>query len=399
MLDTGGVNSWAGCQRRKPKSIPARNFFRYNVPMSNTADQFLDAVSKQRSREFTISYWPLSPVQTNPYFEAEQALDVYNIIQKLKKTRTDKEIGMLFGWPAVLRNFMLNCGIVGLKTACKVGLSNIFAADRVSYLEHLVAILGTMVNNDPLCLDSMSLILSRKEVGKIVAEEFILVTDKNRKKLVGAYLAFWAWCWAIYYNAFIDLGFEIHGPYELDNSKSLIVRDFHHIKNLPFWPISQNIPFNRVTFYQIYNTQDLHLSFSNILTTPSKAGLGGFLQGVQVVADSHVLTDAEIVKVTKQMFDTVRQQNDFLNTLSSLVQLKKVAEFTSYSLKDLYKAVGQEPKGVEYVEMNLRRFGKRFLEQYHKISHQNEEYIRQIYDPRNNLLAEDIQKLHSGTST
>ena len=374
-----------------------------------TVDLFLEAVSKQRSREFTTTYWPLSPVQINPYFEAEQAFDIYNIIQQLSETKSNSEIGKLFGWPAVLRNFMLNSGIVGLKTACKVGLATIAVEERVAYLEKLIAILGTMVTNDPLCSDGKSLILDENSVsfpvipakaGIHLVSDSLLVDSRWKftpegggNDAVRFYLSLWAWCWAIYYNAYIDLGFEIHGPYFLENGKSLIVRDFHHIKDLPFWPISSKIPFNRVTFHQIYSIQDLHLSFNNILTTSSKAGLGSFLHNTKVVADEKELSESEINYYSKQVFALVREQNEYLNTLSPIVQLKKAAEFTAYSLKDLYQAVGQKPKGVEYVEINLRRFGKRFLEQYHKIEHQSEDYIRQIYDPRNNLLAEDIQKI------
>lgn len=361
--------------------------------MPNTIDSFLEAVSKQRSRDFTISYWPLSPVQTNPYFEAEQALDIYNTISELKKTKTDKEIGQFFGYPAVLRNFMLNSGIVGLKTACKVGLASISTEERVSYVEHLIKILGTMVKNDPLCLDGKSLIYSDAQVKQVLEKDFIVVNSQNRQKIIASYLAFWSWCWAIYYNAFCDLGFEIHGPYSLGEEKSLVVREFHHIKNLPFWEVSKKIPFGKITFYQIYNSTDLTLSFNNILTTSHPYGLGNLLEKVRVEADGKELNEQEIIDLGEQVFSFVVEQNAYIKNLSPLVLLKKAAEFTAFSLRDLYEAVGREPTGEKYVEANLKRFGKRFLEQYSKIAHQDEEYIKKIYDPRNDLLAEDIQTI------
>src|SRR4030042_5474307 len=110
------------------------SYFLYTVPMPHIVDSFLEAVLQERSLDATICTWPLTPPQINPYFEAEQALDIYDILNSLKNTKSKKEVSALFGYPAVLRSFMLNAGVIGLKTAKKANLREVSVKDGAHFL-------------------------------------------------------------------------------------------------------------------------------------------------------------------------------------------------------------------------------------------------------------------------
>ena len=220
-------------------------FIRYNTLMPSSVDLFLKVISQERIGGGETGQWPLNPPQINPYFEAEQALDIYDVLQKIKNRKTKKELARLFGWPGVLRNFLSNSAIIGLKTAAAHGLRDIPVEDRISHLELLIGLLAELVQSDPLCLDYKNLILSPQEVTEELEKPWLKVTSQNRTTLAGSYLAGWTWVRALYYKAFVGLGLEVHGPYEVSKKfgegTQLIIRDFHDIQNIPAWEISRNM--------------------------------------------------------------------------------------------------------------------------------------------------------------
>ncbi len=229
--------------------------------MNNYIENYLDIIRSYPPGK--NENWPLAGNQILAYFDVDQSLDIYQRINTLLNNGlSDKEIGHLFRKPTILRYFISENGILGLKLAKAFKIKEIEAKQRTDYFETLSKILKTMVVSDPYCLDGRNLVWNQEEIGKIKDRvEWIDVTEQNRKKLLGLNVDLFAFAWSYFYNLFTGLATELQGPYEImlnGNHYRMVVRDSFEINPKDIWgfetglsPIKMYFLFTPETEYKL----------------------------------------------------------------------------------------------------------------------------------------------------
>jgi len=137
-----------------------------DLTKEETINAFLEVIKKS---ELNNEAWPIGVIQLESYFDADLALKIYEIIKKISSKGTKKEeIGRLFEKPIILRYFLADIAIVGLKIVNKIGLNKITKEEKVDYFLKLSNIISTMVISDPFCRDGKNLTHSDKELTYLI---------------------------------------------------------------------------------------------------------------------------------------------------------------------------------------------------------------------------------------
>jgi hypothetical protein len=356
-----------------------------NQDKNKQIDDFIRAIEESFSGLNPKTFWPLNGGQIGAYFDADEALDVYYRINKLKQTLTIKQIADLMPAPDILRIFIQNNGIIGLKVAKKLGLVNINEQDITNYSLFLFEILEQQVKSDIFCLDGKNFLLEESEIEKIASKTYWDEPKDSEEKKQLAFLTVMAnnLCYTLYYDIFMTWGFYLHGPYNVERffgkNAIMLVRDYHNLNPIELWP-DLTFPHKSIRIYAIYNKLDVKINFVNHPIT--RDSIGDKLIAYKVYVDDKKINAVQIPALIELINNTAISQSKKINSLSDLDKVRKGAEISFYSFKKLREFMGDNWKPPMQIENTIQKFGEQFINQFKYKTSPDIEHWKKAFDPR-----------------
>lgn len=356
-------------------------------------EEYLDVV--QQALHNTISseeFWPLKPAQMTAYFEDTLAVDIFKKTQILQEKKVDiKTVASLFRTPLILKFFLLNFAVTGLKTANNVGWFKTARKEREEFFNYMFNILGQMVGNDIFLRDGKQLLLSKTEINRVPWEYFKKLDDQSRKEIGKFKVALFGTVWSLFFDTFYYVGFDSHGPYPVAGKKFkkgsvLVINDYFNLKPKKIWQISSKMPFERARIYHVYKDLDWQINFFG--RENAKSDLLSHLDYVLIEIDGNLIDDlTSINQLSEKLFTIIGEQTKFVNGLSSLKQVRKAAEISYFGLRNFFEYFGENWQPPKAIDKIIEQFGDKFIKELTMTAQQrSKDEIRKIFDPRNNYI-------------
>jgi hypothetical protein len=333
--------------------------------------------------------WPLTGPEILPYFDLNQAVDIYDMVMDLfDKGYSYKKIGSLFQTPTMMRYELTSSIVVGLKVADKVGFRKISKEDRLKFLEIFFKSLEALVESDPFCLDEKNLVIPKSELNQLMSELFwVNINDENRRLYNHLSVDLFFYAWTLYYNLFASAGFEIHGPYEvvLDGDQyELVVRENFNMIPEGIWDVNPDV--NNVKMYLLYKKgTEYKLSYYN---QPMTDDHSENLVKVAVVVDGkNIVNPLNIELISKKLDLIATNLAKHINSLPRYEQMMKGAEISFSMLRKLYKEGGKKPDIKAIVESNYAVLGDANLNKGSgEFQERKTKEWMELFDPRTDSL-------------
>jgi hypothetical protein len=360
--------------------------------MNSKIDDFIGVMVEDMDKMNFRTHWPLSSGQIGAYFDVDEALDIYNRIQKLRKEGlTAKEIGKMLPHTDIFRNFMTNNGLVGLKVARKLNLAKISREELIDYVYFLFEILENQIQSDIFCLDGKNHYLTKEQVKKF-ADSLQWDTPKNKKQIGILNAMANNFCYTLFYDVYMVGGFILHGPYDVSEKFGedtiLIAREYHDLNPKELWP-NLEMPFKKMQVYAVYKNLDLKMNFINHpVTTDSIADK---LVAFKIFLDGKPISEDKIPGLIELFSKKAQEQSKKIREKSDLDKVRKGAEIAFYLFKDFRKAMGDDWIPENYIEVVIEKFGDEFLRKfdYKSKGSPKKDYWIKLFDPRIDSLGFD----------
>lgn len=353
-------------------------------------ENFLTAINEAFSGMDTRTSWPLNGGQITAYFNVDEALDIYYRLNKLKKEISLEKIAGLMPAPDIIRIFLQNSAIFGLKVADKLAIKKINIRDRVNFTLFLFDILKQKVKNDIFCLDGKNLLLDDNQVKKTLSETKWNAPLSNQEKKDIAFLTITAnnLCYTLFYDIYMTGGFYIHGPYDASKqfgeNTILVIRNYHDLNPVKIWP-DLKMPYQKIKIYAIYNNLDFELNFAN--QPISTTSVGDKLIAYKIYLDNKEITLNQINQLTELFSRIASKQTKETNSLSDLDKVRKGSEIAFYLFKKIREYMGDKwypSEAKEQIEETIKKFGDKFIKEFKYQEKPSLEHWKKSYDPRNN---------------
>lgn len=367
--------------------------------MKVTTDDYLVSIGLGVGGGEADTQWPLLPSQVMPYFEMDQAVEIYDLLQKAQRKLTVRQAAGLFKYPGVIANFLRNAGIIGLKVANITGFKKYTKEEKENYLDYLLKLMSVLVKNDPLRRDGKNLLLTAVQAQKMAdGSPWVLAEGELRQMANGFYATLFSWMWATHYDTFIGAGLEPHGPYNVTfkgERCKLLIRDFHSPNTAKIWPVSKKLPFKAAKIYQIYKDINIGITFENQVT--SDEAMGMHLKAFSIEIDGKVVSDFKALeRVEHQVEGLVSVQTAYVESISPLEQAKRGGLISYFSLRGIYEHFKISYDREEVIDNNINLFGDKFIKSLGSKKAYSQEYFKILDDPRNDLLGDEALKMING---
>lgn len=351
-------------------------------------EKFMEAIEKSFEGMNLRTNWPLNGAQIDSYFDVDEGLDMYYRIQKLRKTKTVKEIADMMPAPDIIRIFLQHNAIVGLKVANKLGIAKISPEERTDYVLFLFKILEEKIEEDIFCLKGKNLILNNQQSTEILDSINWNLIDNIEDKRKLAFLTVLAnnLCYTLYFDTYMIGGFYIHGPYDANKkfgeNTILLVREFHNLNPKELWQ-DLNIPYKNLRIFAVYKDLDLKINFVNHPVT--RDSIGDKLIAFKIYLDNKEIKLDKVDELIELFQKVSSAQTKKVNSWNDLDKVRKGAEITHYLFKDFREKTSGDWRPSKEIERTIEKFGDEFIK---KFSFENKtpdlEHWKKIFDPRDN---------------
>lgn len=336
--------------------------------------------------------WPMPifhPTEGNFYLYAPErsfVVELLYILTELEATGlNDLEIAQLFKKPS--RIATLTYTFEGFRHSKLTKQQGIELAIRLlNYIKELRV--------DPFCKDMRNILWTPEMVNKVLAQSqrIDLQSDMHAeeiRKTVGKINAgLWLLCEYLYF-AHHSIGHEFHGPYQLENRKTLVIREYYDLK-CESWEFANDFPSNEITLIEIYKDSQIQFDFFNRMRSvmPISSALTeicvkrGALNGrsLNSVREMETLLDAII--------STCNDAQTEVADLSKVDLLKKYVDVHYYVRKQLCEKLDMNWRPPLEVYQFIERVPppRELMDAFKKMSQLSRDkqliICRSIFDPR-----------------
>lgn len=353
----------------------------------NRIDLYLNALEHAFLIEGEIVPWPTHAASIAPYFSDVEARDLYGKLKHFSQQNTPKEkVGELFPGPTAIKTSLMDF-IIGMKVPVEPEIS---VEERVWCINFIFDVIETMQSGDIFCRGGRNEILTTYNAQSLTDETSWIYLKSQpslgrlAQKISAGALSL---AWSLYFYAWPNVGFEIHGPYEVQdedgNKVKLLIRDFFDLKPISLWPSMEEFPYNSIRILTLYTKgADLSIDIFNHLV--HKANLLDTTIGFFIQTNGQSLnSEEEIRELIRQLLQKVPQQHNLVTSMSTEDMIKKFIESRYYVFRRLNEYFGDDWYPPESV---LERISKWGLIEAPPPGPPDLALLRKAFDPRNNFL-------------
>ena len=197
-------------------------------------DAYLDAMDFALGGVGDFQPRPFHIVEVTPYFLDLEAADMLRRLRRLDADRVDdREIAGLFPGANAVKTLLMDM-VCGMKSA------GIPAAERVWFTERMFDVMSAAETGDIFCRDGSHQLLTQEQAQQLADGASWLDSPELIKAAYRASASGQAMIWGLYFYAWTDMGWEIHGPYQVQDPAGepavMIVRDYFDLAPSLLWP-------------------------------------------------------------------------------------------------------------------------------------------------------------------
>ena len=228
---------------------------------------------------------------------------------------------------------------------CNISLTDLSKDEGIDLAFKIIELISEF-REDPFCEDLRNIIWSNEEVKDTISKTDMVDLgtvdnpDRYREKINRLNGIAWLYC-EMLYTSIHGAGHEFHGPYNLGDSRILVVKEYYDLKP-DFWPFTSKLPFNKITMLGIYKDADINFDFFN--RTRSTKPLGAYLQRFSVIIDDKIepLNIDEIQGITNDLERVLRDVLIEIRNLNKKELMKKFFQSYYFVIKPLREELKQD---------------------------------------------------------
>lgn len=290
--------------------------------------------------------WPASGRKIMGSYIRLAALNQLDLLNKVKKIFSEKEIASLFWSTTQIRYILTGEFVVGLKL-CERDAKNPTLTQITEGAQFFLNLLKQKSVEDPFCLHGHNNTLKETEIARVLKMKFLNKDEFGLIKRVSAALE--SLSWAFGYDTHFSNFMDIHGPYKVSKENQMLVREFKFDSIADVWGKELSIP-KRIRFYLIYSNKDIKIDWE--LHTETKEGLvlekalAVLVEGEKEIS----LEERELEQILQtSSVETIKQVN-YVNSLSVIDKIRKGALLSFLQTKCLADALGEDWRPGKEVE-------------------------------------------------
>lgn len=159
--------------------------------------------------------------------------------------------------------------------------------------------------------------------------------------------------WSLYFYGWDDIGYEIHGPYEITSNDGkkfqFVITDYFDPKPVPLWESMKTFPYSSVKVMVLYD-QKADLKIDIFCHFFNKGNLLDLTRAVYIEANGKPLkTKKEVETLSNRVLKRVSKQHNLIQALSKEEITKKYIESRYYAFRKwrmYFKEEWRPPKEV-----------------------------------------------------
>lgn len=318
-------------------------------------DDFLESVKLAYSKP-GCSDWPARGKQISNSFIKLAALNQLRQLREARKQKTDIEIANLFWSTTQIRYILTGEFIVGLKI-CEKEYEKPSLEEITKYTQYLLDLLKLKTIEDSFCLKGKNKTLSNAEAIKLVKSLSLKSSDKTTMKKAIASTTSMAWAFG--YDAYFANCMEIHGPYDIEKNKQMIVREFRFDWVKEVWSeTAKELP-ERIRFYLIYKNNDITVDWELHPEAKTELVLEKYAALVKTSNEEKIqVSDKELQEMVEKNNELTSKQVAYVNSLPILDKIRKGALLVYLQTKCLADALGENWRPTGEVEKAIIEKGE-----------------------------------------
>jgi len=240
---------------------------------------------------------PFHIVEVTPYFLDLEAIDMVSRLRRLDAERADdREMADLFAGTNSMKTLLMDM-------VCGMKIAGIKADERVWFVERMFDLMSAAETGDIFCRDGSHRLLTEGQAQQLVdgaswSTDTDLVTTAYR-----ASAAAQATVWGLFFYAWTDMGWEIHGPYDVTapdgTPAALLVRDYFDLAPAILWPEIEDWPVSRMRLISLHHPDPaIRLDVLNHVWFESPWAAGS--RAIELRADDAVLDSVTALRSLSQ---------------------------------------------------------------------------------------------------
>lgn len=143
------------------------------------------------------------------------------------------------------------------------------------------------------------------------------------------------------FNDAPNLGYEIHGPYKINN-RILLVREYHKL-NFEYWQFTNDMPYEKIFIYEIYDAENIKIGVDIHGRLYTDSNPADAILDYAVYVNDEIHNNAERMEKVSGVLDTYLQKGaEIKSKLDKKSIIKSFAYTRSYLLEPLADALGAD---------------------------------------------------------
>ncbi len=338
-------------------------------------DKFLKGLKKGVSGTEMDTLKPWGPLQLEPYFFDLWAKELIEAIDKIKERKIPmSKVAKSFPSNAVIRD-VFGYFVVGMK------ILKTNKAEMVDRSIFLLRVLEERSKSSDFSFLKENIIHDKSKINKIIESKKWQKPTKYQQAQIGILTASLRnLMWGLYTDIFVNTGFEISGPYNLERHRQLVIRDFFDLKPVLIWPEVKNFLYSNIKIYSIYQNNQIEIKMFNRIF--SKKGLTNSLERFAIEG----CKEKDLEKINSNIISFTEKQQNTFNRLDFEIQKKLYLKIKHYALKEFFKLADMNWESIDDFYQRVK--GKKLIPPGDfklKPSQVAEIYVK-VFDPRNDFL-------------
>jgi hypothetical protein len=347
-------------------------------------DAYLDAIylAMRDAGDFQPS--PFHIAEVAPYFLDIEALDLHARLRQLASELSDRELASLFPGANSMKTLLMDL-------VCGMKMVSLPASERVWFVERIFDAMAAAETGDIFCRDGTHRLLAAEEAQQLASAPGWQPVDNTGPRSLGraAYRASacgQAMVWSLYFYAWTDMGWEIHGPYEVQSSddkpRLLLVRDYFDLAPSLLWPEIGHWPMRSMRLMTLHDTAaEIRIDVLNHALQN-----GSWLEstrGIQLSVDGAPVEGEGMAAVASRLLDAARDHQQIVSRMTRPELLKKFCASRYYAFRRWRTWFGddwQPPADVE------RRIDQHPFGMGPEAETDDLDLLRQAFDPRTEVI-------------